>query len=331
MLEGWGYRVVAVENPDVAAALLEKDAAFDLLFTDIVMPGTMTAVELAELAQRLRPGIAVLLTSGYARGPDSRTRPVSDYPDDRQALSQRGAGGQGARRAGGAAARAAAVGDGYRESLHRHRRADLPRRVLLVEDEVVLRMSTTDMLERLGCSVAGVGSGEQALELLARDGGFDLLLTDLGLPGMSGEELAAEVRRRFPSAAGGHCQRLRPARACRRMACSSSPSPIRRSTCNRPSITPPGRRRLTAPIPPPIARDACNPARTCGVHLSVMGQSSEGEMKSKQVPADVEHADTRSGRIIGPLDGELLDLYVAILIVVPIACLLRSSVVLVTA
>ena len=62
-------------------------------------------------------------------------------------------------------------------------------------------MSTTDMLERLGCFVAGVGSGEQALELLARGGSFDLLLTDLGLPGMSGEELAAEVRRKFPKLA----------------------------------------------------------------------------------------------------------------------------------
>jgi CheY-like chemotaxis protein len=33
---------------------------------------------------------------------------------------------------------------------------------------------------------------------LTRGGSFDLLLTDLGLPGMSGEELASEVRRRFP-------------------------------------------------------------------------------------------------------------------------------------
>jgi CheY-like chemotaxis protein len=73
-----------------------------------------------------------------------------------------------------------------------------PRPVLLVEDEVVLRMSTTDMLEQLGCFVSGVGSGEQALELLTRGGSFDLLFTDLGLPGMSGEELASEVRRRFP-------------------------------------------------------------------------------------------------------------------------------------
>ena len=39
MLKGWGYRVVAAENPDAAAALLETDSAFDLLFTDVVMPG----------------------------------------------------------------------------------------------------------------------------------------------------------------------------------------------------------------------------------------------------------------------------------------------------
>jgi CheY-like chemotaxis protein len=70
--------------------------------------------------------------------------------------------------------------------------------VLFVEDEVVLRMSTVDMLERLGCMVSAVGSAEQALELLDRGDKFGLLLTDLGLPGMSGEELAAEVQRRFP-------------------------------------------------------------------------------------------------------------------------------------
>jgi CheY-like chemotaxis protein len=71
--------------------------------------------------------------------------------------------------------------------------------VLFVEDEVVLRMSTVDMLERLGFLVAAVGSAEQALELLDKGHVFEVLLTDLGLPGMSGEELAAEVGRRFPS------------------------------------------------------------------------------------------------------------------------------------
>jgi DNA-binding NtrC family response regulator len=70
--------------------------------------------------------------------------------------------------------------------------------VLLVEDEVVLRLSTSDILERLGCFVASVGTAEQALDLLSRDDKFELMVTDLGLPGMSGEALAAEVRLRYP-------------------------------------------------------------------------------------------------------------------------------------
>jgi CheY-like chemotaxis protein len=67
MLQGWGYRVVALESPDAAAQLLETDAAFDLLFTDVVMPGVLSAVELARIAQQRCPGIGVLLTSGYTR------------------------------------------------------------------------------------------------------------------------------------------------------------------------------------------------------------------------------------------------------------------------
>lgn len=197
LLSGWGYRVVAAENPDVAAAILEKDSAFDLLFTDVVMPGSISAIELAAMAQRLRPGIAVLLTSGYARdlipAMDRPDYPIIAKPYRGEELMARLRSVLAARRPPpppvlerpvDAAVPAEATGR--------------PRRVLLVEDEVVLRMSTTDMLEQLGCFVSGVGSGEQALELLTRGGAFDLLLTDLGLPGMSGEELASEARRRFP-------------------------------------------------------------------------------------------------------------------------------------
>jgi CheY-like chemotaxis protein len=198
MLAGWGYRVVAAENPDVAAAILERDAGFDLLFTDVVMPGSMSAIELAALAQRRRPEIAVLLTSGYARD----LIPMEDRPDYPMiAKPYRGE---------ELMARLRSVLSARRpppppleppkppETLKKEAASGRPRRVLLVEDEVVLRMSTADMLEQLGCFVAGVGSGEQALELLARGGSFDLLLTDLGLPGISGEELAARVRGQFP-------------------------------------------------------------------------------------------------------------------------------------
>ena len=201
MLMGWGYEVVAAENPDVAVAILEKDIDFDLLFTDIVMPGSTSALELGAMAQRLRPRIAVLLTSGFTRdlipagdqpdypliakpyrGEELRAKVRSVLAAHRPAESTRPA---------GAPVPGAAAGGGV-AAPPRHRR------VLLVEDEVVLRMSTTDMLEQLGCVVAGVGSGEQALDLLGNGATFDLLVTDLGLPGMSGEELAAEAKRRFP-------------------------------------------------------------------------------------------------------------------------------------
>jgi len=200
MLTGWGYSVESAEDPDVAAAILAKDSAFDLLFTDIVMPGTMTAVELAQVAQRLHPGMAVLLTSGFARGliPD-HTRsgyPMIAKPYSSDALSAKLRSVLANRRPVVAPPPENYSGEPPPPQFADERRA---RRVLLVEDEVLLRMSTTDMLERLGCVVSGVGSGEAALELLAREEGYDLLVTDVGLPGMSGDELAERVRKQFPS------------------------------------------------------------------------------------------------------------------------------------
>jgi signal transduction histidine kinase/CheY-like chemotaxis protein len=196
MLSGWGYRVVAAENPDVAADLLEKDRSFDLLFTDVVMPGATSAVELAEMAQRLRPGIAVLLTSGYARDLISR-QDRRDYP--MIAKPYRGEELAAKLRAVLAARRPRLPSPADPPEAVASPVPERPRRVLVVEDEVVLRMSTVDMLERLDCSVAAVGTGEQALELLSKGQSFDLLLTDLGLPGISGEALAAEVHRQFPA------------------------------------------------------------------------------------------------------------------------------------
>jgi signal transduction histidine kinase/DNA-binding response OmpR family regulator/CHASE3 domain sensor protein len=200
MLSGWGYRVVAAESPDAASALLERDSAFDLLFTDIVMPGTMSAIELADLARRLNPAIAVLLTSGYARD----LIPTRDGPAYQMIAKPYRGEELAAEVRAVLAARQPAVAPSTLQppappvAAPSSFRSERPRRVLLVEDEVVLRMSTADMLERLDCLVIGVGSGEEALDLLLKGSDFDLLLTDLGLPGISGEDLAKEVRQRFP-------------------------------------------------------------------------------------------------------------------------------------
>jgi CheY-like chemotaxis protein len=64
-LLGLGYQVVGVGSGPEAIEVLTQTQAFDLLFTDIVMPGGMNGRELADQALRLRPEIKVLFTSGY--------------------------------------------------------------------------------------------------------------------------------------------------------------------------------------------------------------------------------------------------------------------------
>jgi CheY-like chemotaxis protein len=61
-----GYRVLEAENGPAALRLLDEPPAVDLLFTDIIMPGGMTGVELAQAVQERFPHIPVLLSSGYA-------------------------------------------------------------------------------------------------------------------------------------------------------------------------------------------------------------------------------------------------------------------------
>ena len=64
-LQSLGYRTVAVADGPSAMTLIENGEAFDLLFTDVIMPGGMTGRQLADKAAKLRPGLKVLYTSGY--------------------------------------------------------------------------------------------------------------------------------------------------------------------------------------------------------------------------------------------------------------------------
>jgi signal transduction histidine kinase len=65
MLEDLGHAVVEADSAAMALAMLESDPRIDLLITDFAMPGT-TGLELALEAQRLRPGLPVVLASGFA-------------------------------------------------------------------------------------------------------------------------------------------------------------------------------------------------------------------------------------------------------------------------
>ena len=88
-LEGHGYRVTTADTAAAALKHLKGRKPIDLLFSDVVMPGGMNGVELAHQARVERPGLRVLLTSGYVG--DEATSwanafPMIDKPYARAAL-----------------------------------------------------------------------------------------------------------------------------------------------------------------------------------------------------------------------------------------------------
>ncbi|QIO34256.1 CHASE3 domain-containing protein [Bradyrhizobium sp. 1(2017)] len=64
-LQSLGYKTVAAPDGRSALELINGGQKFDLLFTDVVIPGGMSGRELAEEVARRRPGVRVLYTSGY--------------------------------------------------------------------------------------------------------------------------------------------------------------------------------------------------------------------------------------------------------------------------
>ncbi len=66
ILQHLGYRTLVACNGQEALEALQRPDRIDLLFTDLVMPGGMSGVALARQAQMIRPGLRILLTTGYA-------------------------------------------------------------------------------------------------------------------------------------------------------------------------------------------------------------------------------------------------------------------------
>lgn len=73
-----------------------------------------------------------------------------------------------------------------------------PLSILLVEDDPRVQASTRAGLVELGHSVRACASGDEALEILATGSGFDLMLTDVMMPGMTGPELVSRISRDYP-------------------------------------------------------------------------------------------------------------------------------------
>lgn len=166
----------------------QKEAP-DLIFTDVVMPGSIPTREFTRRAQALRPGVRVLYTSGYTHnaivhhGKLDDDAPLLSKPYTRDQLARK------LREVFAGTARGAIA-------------APVPQKanakVLVVEDVALIRMTTVDMVEQLGFEAAEAGDARDALALLGQDAAIGILLTDLGLPGMSGRELVAEALKLKP-------------------------------------------------------------------------------------------------------------------------------------
>jgi PAS domain S-box-containing protein len=82
---------------------------------------------------------------------------------------------------------------------HTMPKVNRPAVILFVDDDPLIAMSTTEMLEDLGHRVIGANSGLHALDILKSEQPIDLMVTDHVMPGMTGIELAAASREVRPS------------------------------------------------------------------------------------------------------------------------------------
>jgi two-component system chemotaxis sensor kinase CheA len=69
-----------------------------------------------------------------------------------------------------------------------------PRRVLLVDDAPFFRHMLSPVLKAAGFAVTAAGSAAEALTLVSGERRFDIVVTDLEMPGMSGFDLASALR-----------------------------------------------------------------------------------------------------------------------------------------
>src|SRR5512146_1860046 len=71
-------------------------------------------------------------------------------------------------------------------------------RILIVDDEDAVVRFVERALSDAGYQAATARSGHEAIDIAAREAAFDLLLTDLMMPGINGDELARHLRRADP-------------------------------------------------------------------------------------------------------------------------------------
>ncbi|TNM66428.1 hybrid sensor histidine kinase/response regulator [Aliirhizobium smilacinae] len=184
-----GYRVLSAKDAQAGLNVVDSGIPIDVIFTDVVMPGPMKSREMARRAKERLPNLAVLFTSGYTENSivhggilDVGVELLSK-PYTREALARRIrhviANQKQLEQATAPRTEALAPAtDGSPTAL----------KILLVEDDFLIRSNTAEILMEFGHEVIEASNGQEALAELAGTE-IDLLLTDIGLPDISGGEL----------------------------------------------------------------------------------------------------------------------------------------------
>lgn len=195
LLSELGYRVLRAKDAQSALAIVESGVPIDLLFTDVVMPGPLGSPELARKARERLPNVAVLFTSGYTdnaivhggrldEGVDLLSKPYS-----REAMARKIRNVLRNQTRGEPASPATPILPAPEHDDVLSDASRLAARVLLVDDDAMVRFTTADMLGYLGHAVTEAGDATDALRLLS-ERAFDVIVTDISLPDLSGDELA---------------------------------------------------------------------------------------------------------------------------------------------
>jgi signal transduction histidine kinase/DNA-binding response OmpR family regulator len=206
-----GYRVLRAVDGQSALSIIRSGAQIDLLFTDVIMPGPVASTEMVRQARLLLPQMRVLFTSGFTRDAivdRDRLRPgvnLLSKPYAREDLARRLRQLLDEDLAGHGSLTTTPPPTIENEPVvHKPVEpadgASLPstaRRVLLVEDSQEVRETTVEFINEVGFEVVAVGTAEAALEAMAT-ARYDIVFTDISLPGISGIELLKRARQADP-------------------------------------------------------------------------------------------------------------------------------------
>jgi len=204
LLTDLGYRVLKAREAMGAWSVIDSGARIDLLFTDVVMPGPLRSPELARRAKERLPDLAILFTSGYTenaivhggrldRGVELLSKPYTREAlarKIRHVLANREQQRVLARPAPAPVAPAVDVAPVAAPTFS----------VLLVEDDDFIRETLAELLGAAGHVVVQARDAETALGALEVHA-IDVLVTDVGLPRVSGIELARQALLRRPALA----------------------------------------------------------------------------------------------------------------------------------